>query len=136
MDVSIVLASSYFHLSQTQTWVRNRLEDGDIRYSTSVALSPWDFFVVLRHDPLLGAELEAQCALLAFIQAGERSSDLDELARVLGNDALVKYLYDDDKLAAVNDVPADSAVRAFICLAKLKMCRIQQVCFLFRQEVC
>jgi hypothetical protein len=41
-------------------------------------IKQWDLFMTLRADPVLGAELTAQCALLDFLMAGDVHGAIDE----------------------------------------------------------
>ena len=113
----------------------------------SPGLKPWEFYMVLRVDPMLTAELSAQVALLDFIMTGGHNDDngagtfdnrtfdgsMSPSGAGDGGDFIADLeIRDIDhvKGSAVrlehtaNDVPSDTMVNAFACVAKLKLCRL------------
>jgi hypothetical protein len=120
----------------------NHLEPED------VGLNSWDLFLILRDNPMLGGELAAQYALLDYLVAGDLIEDSESerqlvenirtrrrfhhltyeiMTNVSGNvsdtDQGLSHLDPRDKSS---NVPNEEAVAAFVCVAKLKLCRMSQ----------
>ena len=128
-------------------------------------LKPWEFYMVLRENPMLAAELCVQVALLDFMISGGHSHkngaralehlNLDGSVSFSGpGDSIGDSIGDSGDLVAeldirdiynpresvvrskqtvksqdaclrtVNNVPSDTAISAFMCVAKLKLCRL------------
>ena len=120
-------------------------------------LKQWDFYMKLRENPMLIAELCTQVALLDFIvdgghQDGNQTGpdkaarafsshmdddkddffgllDFEDVSDIRGSVARSEQigLRNDASLRTVNDVPSDTLVSAFTCVAKLKLCRLAAV---------
>ena len=111
-------------------------------------LKPWNFYMVLRDNPMLIAELCTQVALLDFIMRGGHHEDVnvtgkspsienseDDIFKLLDFEGVCDIrgsiarseqlgLQNDAYMLTVNDVPSDNLISAFTCVAKLKLCRL------------
>jgi Ca2+-binding EF-hand superfamily protein/predicted DNA binding CopG/RHH family protein len=144
--------SSLFTLTAVETQAQSSGSTVDEVHPEIVpGLKPWEFYMVLREDPMLTAEICAQVALLDFIMSGGpkdvNSADifgrLNVDGAVDGNDFIAKLeikdidntkgsdmhaekaaIAQDACLLAANDVPSDTMISAFVCVAKLKLHRL------------
>jgi Ca2+-binding EF-hand superfamily protein len=113
-----------------------RVQAGSTSVQEDLGMKVWDLFMAFRDNPMLGAELAAQCDLLEFILAWKgtkvpHSSTTHLMTQTVG----VGHSLDIDSLEEVdsvevhhtwNDVPDDATVAAFCFVVKLKLCRMSK----------
>jgi len=78
-----------------------------------------DFHAVLQDDPMLAAEMCTQAAVLDF------GADSTAYPKDSDNETMDTGIELDEKVNASPIVmPSDSKMKAFVCVAKLKLCRL------------
>ena len=91
----------------------------------ALGIKPWDLYLALRDNPLLGAELAAQCDLLDYIfnyEAVAASELTASAAAGAAGRGRASGIFGD--LKAPTEVPEDEELSAFVAVAKLKLCRM------------
>ena len=77
-----------------------------------------DFFTVLQHDPMLAAEMSTQVAVLDFSAGGGQQDE---------NKKGKSKLFSKSSGTKEAVLPSDSMTKAFVCVAKLKLCQLVNV---------